>query len=117
MKYIGFYSAVALLLVILILVFVFTKKSHEGFKKCVCSSREENCQDVDLVDKLYTENILTEYSTLKSPGWDRGASPGSYDFPEGTCGSACNKQKIHVPVWKEWDFTDFGSSAYDCIVP
>lgn len=100
---------VASLIVITVLIVKVSKKK-ECFKKCVCSSREggreENCQDTVVVDNAYADNILTESTNLKSPGWDRGPSPGDIGFPASTCGGTGLKEH---PNFGPWDFTDFGS--------
>ena len=59
--------------------------SKELFKKCICSSRQgstEICQDTDVVEISYAKGTMTESTDLKSPGWNRGPNPGSYDFPK-----------------------------------
>jgi hypothetical protein len=86
--------------------------------KCVCNSREggreEVCQDIDLVQQLYDGSVLTENTNLKSPGWDRGSSPGALAFPNDQgCSQGCASEPIgeHTPhKWQSWDFTQFGSS-------
>lgn len=98
-------------IVIVILVMVLYKDKKEGFKKCICSSeqggREENCQDTDLVQKLYETNQLTESSNLPSKGWST-VSPGDVKWPdcEG-CPDTGNNAK--EKQWFAWDYTDFGS--------
>lgn len=81
--------------------------------KCVCNSREggreEVCQDIDLVQQLYDGSVLTENTNLKSPGWDRGSSPGALAFPNDQ-GCSANTEPIgeHTPhTWQQWDFTQF----------
>lgn len=86
----------------------FPATSKEGFKQCVCSSRQggcsENCQDVDKVEKDYVSGKVTEFSDRKSPGWNRGPETGTYRFPK-SCGGAPYKQH---PNFGPWDFTEFG---------
>jgi len=90
--------------------FLLKKLNKEKFKKCVCSSREggrsQNCIDTVEQDNLYADADRTEYTDQKSPGWDRGANPGNYEFPTGTCGGGSGKVR---PPWGAWDFTEFGS--------
>jgi hypothetical protein len=102
-----FYVGASLIVIIVLAMMV---KKKEGFKQCVCSSREggrqQNCQDTVVVDNAYADNILTESTNLKSPGWDRGPSPGDTGFPASTCGGTGLKEH---PNFGAWDFTDFGS--------
>jgi hypothetical protein len=80
----------------------------EGFKQCVCSSRQggcsENCQDVDQVENAYVSGKATEFSDRKAPGWNRGPEIGSYKFPK-SCNGAPYAQH---PNFGPWDFTEFG---------
>jgi len=95
--------------IIIVLVVVYYKKSHESFKKCICSSRQggcaENCQDTEDVDNAYVSGKATEFSDLKSPGWDRGPNPGSYRFPSSCSGAPYDEH----PNFGPWDFTEFGN--------
>jgi hypothetical protein len=90
--------------IVIIGIIVVLANKKENFKKCVCSSREggtaENCQDTEVVDNNYASGKLTEYSNLKSPGWDRGPNPGSYRFPS-SCGGAPFAEHPDFDSWSE----------------
>ena len=80
-----------------------TPSKKEPFKKCICSSRQgstEICQDTDLVENSYAKGTITESTDLKSPGWNRGPNPGSYDFPK-SCGGAPFRQHPNFGPWSE----------------
>lgn len=102
-------GVVAVLLIILLTTMLINKgKKNEGYKKCICSSRqggrERECQDTEVVDDLYSHNVLTEYTNLQSPGWGK-ISPGDYSFPHS---NGCNwNDGSDVSEWRSWDFTDF----------
>ena len=93
----------------LLLGLILGKKHKEGFRKCICSSRqggrERECQDDVDVNNLYVEGKLTEFSEFKSPGWDR-VSPGDTMFPlsQGCTWPNCSNGKNQF-----WDYTEFGS--------
>lgn len=111
------YIILSLAAIVTLSVLLATKKSKEGFSKCVCNSREggreEVCQDVELVQQLYDGSVLTENSNLNAPGWERGASPGALTFPDDQgCSTGCNTViKEDTPhQYQNWDFTMFGSN-------
>ena len=87
----------------------YTKPVKEGYKQCICSSRQggcgETCQDVEKVEDAYVSGRATEFSNFKSPGWNRGPEIGSYRFPK-SCGGAPYPQH---PNFGPWDFTEFGN--------
>jgi len=95
--------------IIIVAIALFYDNSSESFKQCVCSSRQggcaENCQDIDVVDNAYASGVLTEFSDLKSPGWDRGPNPGSYRFPSSCSGAPYAEH----PNFGPWDFSDFAN--------
>lgn len=101
------FAIILLLLLTILAVVLLTKKKKEKYKKCICSSREgrtRNCQDTEVVDKLYTNNVITESTDLPSKGWST-ISPGDYSFPHST---GCNwNDGPDADVWRSWDFTDF----------
>jgi len=68
---------------ILYLILLLREKTREPYRKCICTSRNERvCQDGDLVQKLYEDNQLTEYSKLKGKGWNNPSdSPGGAEYP------------------------------------
>ena len=104
------YVIVSLILVVSVILLM-TRRKHkkEDFRKCICSQRqggrERECQDDVDVNNLYVTGKLTEFSELKSPGWDR-VSPGDVQFPisQGCTWPNCSNGKD-----KFWDYTDFGS--------
>ena len=102
-------SVIIGIVIIVLLVVNFSKKSNESFKKCICSSREggcaENCQDTEVVENAYASGAVTEFSDLKSPGWNRGSNPGSSRFPSSCNGAPYNEH----PNFGPWDFTEFGN--------
>jgi hypothetical protein len=80
-----------------------TPSKKEPFKKCICSSRQgstEICQDTDVVENSYAKGTITENTDLKSPGWNRGPNPGSYDFPK-SCGGAPFREHPNFGPWSE----------------
>jgi hypothetical protein len=97
-----FYILASLVVIVVLAVMVSRKK--EGFKTCVCSSRQggaaENCQDNDAVEDAYVDGSRTENTDFKSPGWDRGPSPGSYRFPA-SCGGAPYLEHPNFGSWSE----------------
>lgn len=101
--------SVLLVALIVTLLVVQYKKSSENFKQCVCSSRQggckENCQDVEVVEDAYASGAATEFTDFKSPGWNRGPSPGSYRFPASCSGAPYAEH----PNFGPWDFTEFGN--------
>jgi hypothetical protein len=104
-------SVVLFVLMIVVLVLVLRGKDKEHFRKCICGSdqggREEDCQDTDLVQKLYDSGKLTESTNLVSHGWST-TSPGDVNWPESKgCGYPDNSGKDKK--WFAWDFTDFGN--------
>jgi len=92
--------------VAVILIVVLPKKAPEKYKKCICNSRNErNCQDDEVVKKMYEDNVLTEYTNLKSPGWQQAyEQPGAITYPVST---GCPWPNEFKPEWKAWDFTEF----------
>lgn len=99
------------IILIVILVLALKKDNNEEpreekYKKCICTSRNErNCQDDDLVKKLYEENKLTEYTNLKSKGWqNESENPGAITYPVSV---GCPWADKFQPKWKGWDFTEF----------
>jgi hypothetical protein len=101
-------SVVLVLLGIGLSVYYF-KYKKEGYKTCVCSSRQggcaENCQDNQVVEDAYAAGTATEFSDFKSPGWNRGPQPGSTRFP-----SSCNGAPYgEHPNFGPWDFSDFAN--------
>jgi hypothetical protein len=114
MKNINLVVIISILAISLGALAVLSAKSQENFKTCVCSSREggreQNCQDNDKVQKLYNDNILTEYSVLKNPGWS-DTGPGSYCFPKSNCSCDNCKERIEHPKYSFWDFSQFGNSG------
>ena len=101
------FSVVVALLVLLSVVSMIMNRRTENYRSCLCSQtdggRAENCQNNDLVDLLYEEGKLTEYSKFKDRGWSK-RSPGDMDFPnKQSCPSA------NVRGWTTDDFTDFGN--------
>lgn len=94
------------LVIALIVIALKDHKSSESFKKCICNSRNErNCQDETLVTKLYDTNNLTEYTNLKSKGWQTEAeNPGAITYP---VSQGCPWPDKSSKGWVKWDFTDF----------
>lgn len=95
------------ILILIIIAIVVSKRRHnrENYRKCICSSdqggRQENCQDGDVVDKLYEDNILTESTNLRSKGWST-VSPGDVDFPVDIgCGEPIMRTQ---KTWAFWDY-------------
>lgn len=86
-------------------------KKKEGFRKCICSShqagRESECQETEVVQKLYEDNELTESTNLKSRGWTK-VSPGDINFPVSE-GCPWPNNHANAKEWQAWDFTQFGS--------
>lgn len=100
-------ALVILLVAVGLGIFLWNRKHNkEGYKKCICSSSmdKRECQDGDEVQQLYDENILTEFTKLKSPGWTQ-VSPGDIDYP---ISEGCPwPDESNKPKWQAWDFTDF----------
>jgi hypothetical protein len=110
---------IILVVVLIIVVYEIIKKTKkEGYRKCICSSeqggRERECQETDVVQALYNENKLTEFSKLKPKGWST-TSPGDVTWPlsNGCLGADCSGNedgcKGGTKKWFAWDFTDFGN--------
>lgn len=80
--------------------------NSEKYKKCICNSRNErNCQDETLVTDLYDDNKLTEYTNLKSKGWQTEVeNPGAVTYPVST---GCPWPDQSTKGWVAWDFSDF----------
>lgn len=106
------YVILSLALVIILAIMLYRRRNcREGFRKCVCSSREggrmEQCQDGDIVQQAYDDNLLTENTNLVSPGWST-VSPGDVNFP---LSEGCKwPDRVDSRQWVKWDFTDFGSA-------
>lgn len=105
------FVSIGLLLIIIGILYKLLHRSKEKYRKCICSSeqggRERECQETDVVQALYNDNVLTEYSKLKSPGWNT-VSPGDMNWPlSGGCTWPDNSEKSKQ--WFAWDFTDFGN--------
>jgi hypothetical protein len=83
-----------------------------GFRKCVCSSkqggRQDTCQNGDVAQWAYDKNIVTEYTQLKPQEWST-TSPGDMDFPNSD-GCPWPNKVSPAANWPKWDFTDFGSA-------
>lgn len=96
-------------IVVLAILLSRKKKSNENFRKCICSERqggrERNCQDDVVVNNMYVTGKLTEFSKLKSPGWDR-VSPGDSSFP---LSAGCTWPNSSNGKQQFWDYTEFGS--------
>lgn len=106
-----FLIILVILLVVILFYEVFKKKQKENFRKCICSSRQcgrqRECQDIETVDRLYQDNVLTESTNLKSKGWST-TSPGDVNWP---LSEGCNwpNNTENAKQWQSWDFTQFGS--------
>lgn len=96
------------LVIALIVIAVKDRKNTktEPYKKCICNSRNErNCQNSVLVTDLYDDNKLTEYTNLKSKGWQTEAeNPGAITYP---VSQGCPWPDRSTKGWAKWDFTDF----------
>lgn len=87
----------------------------DDVRKCICSSRqggrEENCQNKEVVTKLYLDGDLTEFTDIERKGsggiggWST-TSPGDLGFPLDTGCTGCNKGAGGRP-WSFWDYTNF----------
>jgi len=101
------YVVLSLLVIIALIVLLSRKKKcTENYKKCICSQSmdKRECQDGDLVQKLYEDNVLTESTNLNSPGWTK-VSPGDVDYP---LSEGCPwPDESNKKGWSAWDFTDF----------
>lgn len=100
-------TGVAILLAIVIVLTVLYKKNKENFRQCVCSQTMDRraCQDTDIVQDLYVNSDLTEFTNLKSQGWGQ-VSPGDIAYPTS---KGCPWPDIEDSKgWASWDFTDFG---------
>lgn len=109
-----------LIVVVGVGIYFLVKKNHkkEGYRKCICSSeqggRERECQETDVVQVLYNENKLTEFSKFAPKGWST-TSPGDVNWPlsNGCLGPDCSGNedgcKSGTKKWFAWDFTDFGN--------
>ena len=99
-------GVVIVLVLIVVAVLISIRHKKEGYSHCICSSneggRQKNCQDDILVNKLYNEGILTEYTDLPSKGWSTD-SPGDSMFPQD---EGCNTDQPKKG-WVSWDFDDF----------
>jgi hypothetical protein len=108
------YVVVSLIAIVVLAVLV-AKKKHcsEGYKKCTCSSagkgRFRSCQDTDVIQNLYKQGVLTEFTDLAAiqqaqggPQWGR-VSPGDINFPvsQGCAWSGAN-DKPCPPGMKGW---------------
>ena len=111
-----FYVVVSTAVIIVLSILLSRKKKKckcisEGFRKCICSSRqggrERECQDTETVNNLYVENKLTEFSKLPDKDWE-AVSPGDIEFP---ISQGCNwpNSTSSGKAWPRWDFTEFGS--------
>lgn len=95
-------------LITFLIVFFTPCKKTESYKKCICSSNngtERNCQDTEVVEKNYENNVATEFTDLKPRNWSN-VSAGEYNYP---VSNDC-KWKDDSGVkndWVAWDFTDF----------
>jgi len=103
------YIFIGLFILFLISIgFVMNKNSTEPYNKCVCSSagsgRERDCQDTDVIQKMYEDGKATENSNFQNKGWSE-TSPGDMNFP---ISKGCNwENNQDTGAWLSWDFTDF----------
>lgn len=107
---IGICIAVALFVITAVVTVLLNANSKENFRKCVCGcsegGRECNCQDTEVVGKMYDKNVFTEFTNFPSKDWS-GVSPGDVDFP---ISQGCRwPDTTNERKWVRWDYTDFGS--------